>query len=454
MLLTGLLLLRQVQPGLVEGAIADRYEISDGESTVLSSLTWSGRYGAGAKGEAIDIWNHTADVTVVDCMFQEVSNPMFEGGIVYWQYAILNVTRCQFVNCVAAGSDDSNYSYGGILISFTGPASLVVDDCRFTGCQAKDPGGIIYLVYEPDTENDVAITNSRFENCKVGDTDANTRFDAQITLLHLRSFTFSNNVFEWNAADKDNMRSTSLLSVSFKQAQDVVIDGLTVSYTTFPEGLIAIDGQITSLTYQKFNIAGVSCGNESFPAGWIPKRDVSEFKMIDCQFSSGCSTRYGFVDTSVAKITKVQLDNCRFSECTCDKDSGFLFFNTNSGSATDCYFGNIRFFEVNEGEQNQVPYHLVSAEGGGTFVFSGIAFDLPRLSYSSLDLFFKDGYVEFRECSFVVNGNAPFSQITMENYRHVTINTCMFTVDNKNSVTPMVHMTGADVLQLLFHPQS
>ena len=452
MFLTGLLLLRQAQLA----ARAGRYQDAEGESTTFSLQTWSGQYVAGANGQAIDIFNLSADVTVVDCRFEKVQSPSYnkQGGVVYWQMATMNLTRCVFWQCRAGGSGNNEPGNGGILISLTGPASVVVDDCDFDDCQAWAPGGTIYLDYQAGTENDVSITGCRFVSCKVGNIATSVRFGPQITCRELKEFTFKDNTFKWDpAGNGPHERSTSLLNISFAASvtePDVVIDTLTVAKTTFPEGLIVLETRVKSLTYRSFNFTKAICGNESYPAGLLPRGDVDDFNMIDCQFSDDCSTRDGFVDTSVANIKTVKVESCRFSECKSGKSTGLLYFKTNTKvNVTGCYFGNIRFFD--EENQNAVPYHLVGTEGCGTVILAEIAFDLPQLSFWNMDLFFSEGYVELRRCRFVVTGQLDVSQIAAEKYRHVTIDTCVFHVNNQNSKVPMIGLKGTQESQVEFY---
>ena len=449
MFLTGLLLLRQAQVA----ERASRYVYPDGTSTTLSSLTWRGAYYADSNGQAIDIFNFTADVTVVDCRFEQVNNPYKQGGTVYWQMATINLTRCVFWQCKAGGNGNGDPGYGGILVSWKGPASVVVDDCEFQDCHAWAPGGTIYLDYEAGTENDVSITNSRFVSCQVGNIQTGARFGPQITCREVKEFTFQDNVFEWDPVDSGHVRSTALLCLAFAASvpePNVVIDTLTVANTTFTEGLILLETRAKSLTYRSFSFRKAVCGSDTVEAGLLPKREFDDFTMIDCQFTDDCSSRTGFVDTSVANIKTVKLENCRFSECKSGKSTGFLYFKTNTRvNVTGCIFGNIRFWD--EENENTVPYHLVGTEGCGTVTMDEIAFSLPQLSFWNMDLFFSEGYVELRRCQFVVNGQLSVSQIVAENYRHVTIDTCAFQVDGKNSKAPMIGLKGVQESQVEFY---
>ena len=413
-----------------------------GRDAEFVGLLWRGKYGKLANGEAIDIFNTTAHVTVLQCTFDAVINPMSKGGVIYWQSIILNLTQSVFFNCQAAGNTN-NPGYGGILVSFKGPGDVWVDDCTFEDCQAWNPGGIIYLRYDPGSSNNLAITNCDFKACKVGNHLTQERFDAQIMCRWLESFTFTNNKFWWVPDEPAPVRSSALLRLSFaNENTELVIDGLTVANTTFPEGLILLDNETKSITYRDFNFEAVRLGNESFQAGLLPETGIDALNLIECQFVD-CWTRDGFVDASVAVIQTVNLDKCRFSECRCNKSHGFLVFKGNTNVAVkECYFGNVRWFDAEE--ENSVPYHLVTAEGCENVVISETGFDLPKLSFSNLDMYFVGGNLDFQQCTFAVDGQVDASQILLMNYRTVNINTCVFHMYNSTSVQPMFYSSGVD----------
>ena len=441
MLLAGLVLLR------IEGLLAsqtrtDRYEDSEGRDAMFVGLLWRGKYGKLANGEAIDIFNKPANVTIDQCTFDAVINPMDRGGVIYWQSIILNLTQSVFINCQAAGNTN-NPSYGGILVSFKGPGDAWIDDCSFEDCQAWNPGGIIYLRYDPGSFNNLAITNCDFKACKVGNHLTQKRFDAQIMCRWLESFTFTNNKFWWVPEEAAPVRSSALLRLSFaNENMDLVIEGLSVANTSFPEGLIVLENETKSITYRDFKFETVRLGNESFQAGILPETGTAALNLIECQFLD-CWTRDGFVDASGAGIQTVNLDKCRFSECRCNKSNGFLVFKGHTNvDVKECYFGNIRWFDAEE--ENSVPYHLVSAEGCENVFISETGFDLPKLSFSNLDLSFVGGNLDFRQCTFAVDGRVDASQFLLMNYRTVKINNCVFQIDNSTCMKPVLQSSGVD----------
>ena len=221
---------------------------------------------------------------------------------------------------------------------------------------------------------------------------------------------------------------------------ELVIDNLTITNTQFSEGLVQVANEAPSVTYQNFIFETVVMGDDSFQAGLLPKKDFGTLTLKNCQFMA-CSTTDGFIDTSAFNNTIVTLENCRFSQCKCSHSNGFLCFaGETKASVTDCYFGNIRWFE--EENENAVPYHLVAAEGCESVTIYGATFDLPQLSFSNLDLFFNKCNLDFQQCSFVVAGDLNVSQLLVWEYDRVKFDHCIFTVENNNTVQPMAHFTG------------
>ena len=454
MLFVGLLLLRTL--GLLASySSTGRVELANGGDFEFTHRLWSSLGDYDTNGQAIDVWNTHASVTVVQCRFENVNSVMQTGGTFNWQWITLNLSQCDFVQCSSGGQAGwyGQSDWNGILISNNGTSDVWIDDCLFDNCQAWSSGGIIYLSSAVDTYNNVNITNCRFRACKVGVLDTYNRLDALITCTWLDTFTFSNNTLWWEPTQPAPVRSSALLRVAFaNESMDPLIDGLSVVDTTFPEGLILHQNETKSVTYREFRFETVRLGNETFQAGLLPEINVDTVMLVDCQFSD-CWSRDGFVDTSIAVINTVTLDSCRFSECKCNESNGFLFFSGNADvKVMDCYFGNIRFFDE-ENAENSAPYHLVAAQRCQKVFVSLATFDLPKLSTWNIDIYMNQADIEFQVCTFVVEGDLSVSQLLFENPRSVRMDTCTFTVDSntKPNTTPMVQFKGLQSTEVGFY---
>ncbi|MFZ4456868.1 MAG: hypothetical protein ACOYOT_11680 [Bacteroidales bacterium] len=167
---------------------------------------------------AININNITANATIKDCWFENITSGN-NGGVMSTNtktgYTI-SVSGCIFKSTTAP-SVSTNYSGGAIYAngSSTNAYTLNIDNCTFNGTKAG-AGGAIYA----GTFITVNITNSTFKNCKTANATAGSGHGGAIifsspnlTIYNCKFDSCSDNgrgLIYWNAA---STRSTIKKSI-------------------------------------------------------------------------------------------------------------------------------------------------------------------------------------------------------------------------------------------------
>ena len=331
-------------------------------------------------------------------------------------------------------------------------------------CATWGPGAMIYM---PRTvESEVELIDSTIAKCKVCKWDGNNApwwsYDALVKARCLSKFTCSGNVFEWSPnKGQHNWRTTCLFDLSFLETPDFVMKDCRVQNGTFSEGLVVLRNATQSITYNNVTFVYVTCGNETRERGFLPHIDSDEsvqnvvVTLTDCLWERDAELLYFCAATDAflridAGVFKVVLNECHFGYCK-SNTTQYAFIDIrgpNEEDITHCTFSHVNNEVEDAGD-------LLKIASIGKAFINDTSFYLPRISSAHLSLGFDAGDFTFDGCTFVVDGEAEDSQISLKG-SDFSFYGCEFNVTNVNTSStirqPMVRFTGGgDGSEILFY---
>ena len=381
---------------------------TEGISTVLRLLHWNGQVTHAGNGAAIDIWNNSAAVDLIQCLFTNVWSYSTEAdpgyGVVHFAIADVNVTDCQFYNCCSKDPRLTGVG-GGVVDLGIGPFYVNVSNCHFERCSSQNPGGIIYIGSRAqDKDNSMIVEHTTFHDCYVyrNYNNQKTLYDSLIVCGRITNFIFSFNRVTWSStSENDRISVNSVMNFSFANPQtgSVVIDNCYVNNMQLPNGFVVLNTEALSFTYLNMVIDSVDCGDDKHQSAFLPSGHAIQNVIFEgCRFQL-CSTQRAFIHPEyVTGLTHLRLLDTTFSQCRCNNGAFLDIKNVPNVEILGCLFGNVRWLDsfTQSGQM-----FLVLFDNCAKVTIADITFDMPKISLEKIGLSLKGGdYFLVQRCTF------------------------------------------------------
>ena len=135
--------------------------INDSEGVTYSNDQYAPKHGVLNEGHSVDF--HSASTVIDKCVFTDCSSNKWAAAVLTRSNS-MKIIDSVFTNCAQTGTDSAQG--GAVYMGGAAGGSLELTQSTFKDCDAKGPGGAVYIANKADT---VTVTDCSFDTCSADD---------------------------------------------------------------------------------------------------------------------------------------------------------------------------------------------------------------------------------------------------------------------------------------------